>query len=558
MSFMMYGIKVTDRAAKCPVSKRPLWLHAEEGGQSQSLIQSFENSIPTKLVIGKETSEMVRWALTENFKDMEIENALTIDDDSTILGEGFKPLLCPVDADKKMHWCGLDSGGAAKVVNQPCPCCATISDNLALPNAHWCSRFCNQWKAEGKLDGYPNWKCYHKPLITAEQIELLREESDRLIQELGSLAENMDSFVRESKIDCYEEDPTGNPQANSLPDPKSIFFDYGQASRAVRNAYMVSLASDLSLRNLPTTGSVKEMQDRLKKAISKEFCLREVQRELEHGTISERTAMYLVINALPCILHLENRVGLKVLTRLLRIGLGRAKAGLIDGIGSNQNDRIANFLKTVEKICNTVIWGTEDFPVRWTCPYDAKEKNIGTICLDNERTRMVVNHLEELVMFCIPEEEEQIEWSLAIEFYREGMKLLRKREDLTDEEIRAFQWEMDQFGQHWIELNMGLEGVTNYVHDLISGHISDYLFHWRNLYVHSQQGWEALNFAVKKYWFRCTNRGGGRGSKNRLVPLARWLQRRMVWMSGVEYQDMKKNVAEGIDFDIEAIDYSSD
>jgi hypothetical protein len=32
----------------------------------------------------------------------------------------------------------------------------------------------------------------------------------------------------------------------------------------------------------------------------------------------------------------------------------------------------------------------------------------------------------------------------------------------------------------------------------------------------------------------------------------------MVWMSGVEYQDMKKNVAEGIDFDIEAIDYSSD
>jgi hypothetical protein len=63
---------------------------------------------------------MVQWAWKENFKDMESENALTVDDDARILGEGFKPLLCPMDADKKMRWCGLDSGGAAKVVDQPC------------------------------------------------------------------------------------------------------------------------------------------------------------------------------------------------------------------------------------------------------------------------------------------------------------------------------------------------------------------------------------------------------------------------------------------------------
>jgi hypothetical protein len=45
------------------------------------------------------------------------------------------------------------------------------------------------------------------------------------------------------------------------------------------------------------------------------------------------------------------------------------------------------------------------------------------------------------------------------------------------------------------------------------------LFHWRNLYIHTQQEWEALNFTVKKYWFRCTNRGGGRGSKIGSFPL---------------------------------------
>jgi hypothetical protein len=185
VSICMYGFKIVDRAARCPVSKRPLWLHVEAGEQTQSLIQSCENSIPTKLIIGKETKEMVRWALTDNFKDMELENALTVDDESTILGEGFKPLLCPVDADKKMHWCGLDSGGAAKVVDQPCPCCAITSDDLAVPNANHCSRFCNQWETDGKLRGYPNWHCYHKPLITPARIAILREECERLVQELG-------------------------------------------------------------------------------------------------------------------------------------------------------------------------------------------------------------------------------------------------------------------------------------------------------------------------------------------------------------------------------------
>jgi hypothetical protein len=33
----------------------------------------------------------------ENFKDLDIENALMFVDNSTILGEGYKPLLCPVE-----------------------------------------------------------------------------------------------------------------------------------------------------------------------------------------------------------------------------------------------------------------------------------------------------------------------------------------------------------------------------------------------------------------------------------------------------------------------------
>jgi hypothetical protein len=126
------------------------------------------------------------------------------------------------------------------------------------------------------------------------------------------------------------------------------------------------------------------MQDHLKKALAKEFGLQELQKELAHGAMSERTAMYVVLNVLPCILHLKNQFGLKILTWLLRISLSRAKARLIEGIGSTHQDRIKNYLKKVELICNTLVWGTKDFPVHWTCPYDPKEQNFSTISLNNK------------------------------------------------------------------------------------------------------------------------------------------------------------------------------
>jgi hypothetical protein len=72
-----------------------------------------------------------------------------------------------------------------------------------------------------------------------------------------------------------------------------------------------------------------------------------------------------------------------------------------------------------------------------------------------------------------------------------------KGKDLSLDKGYSFQWEINRFAQDWVKLNKGFEGATNYIHDLQSGHIADYLIHWRKLYVHSQQGWEALDFAVK-------------------------------------------------------------
>lgn len=122
------------------------------------------------------------------------------------------------------------------------------------------------------------------------------------------------------------------------------------------------------------------------------------------------------------------------------------------------------------------------------------------------------------------------------------MVKLRNKRDFSDEMIVSFQKDMDAFFQIWVVL-FTFKGISNYIHMLASGHIAACLFHWRNLYRYSQQGWEAFNALLKTFFFRRTQRGGtynkGRGKKTRLVPIGRWLQRRIIWMCAFEPDEIK-------------------
>jgi hypothetical protein len=76
----------------------------------------------------------------------------------------------------------------------------------------------------------------------------------------------------------------------------------------------------------------------------------------------------------------------------------------------------------------------------------------------------------------------------------------REKDDFTDKDIKGYyQYNIDKFYQDWVRLH-GLAGVTK--HMLSLGRFLDYLFKWRNLYAHSQQGWEHLNNLVKTFHYR--------------------------------------------------------
>lgn len=76
------------------------------------------------------------------------------------------------------------------------------------------------------------------------------------------------------------------------------------------------------------------------------------------------------------------------------------------------------------------------------------------------------------------------------------------------------------------------------MHMFISGHMAEYLFHLRCLYCHSQQGWEHLLQNLKAFVFKQTNRGGSRGSGNRLEALANLNSRKFAYMLDENLQQM--------------------
>jgi hypothetical protein len=109
--------------------------------------------------------------------------------------------------------------------------------------------------------------------------------------------------------------------------------------------------------------------------------------------------------------------------------------------------------------------------------------------------------------------------------------------------VKQFPEHIDLWYQVWMELH-GLDGCTNYTHMLSSGHMAEFMFKWRNLYRFSQQGWENFNHVFTTVYFRRTNHGGRRHAhamKSKLVGIAKWLQRRMLWMAGIGTKPFYEN-----------------
>ena len=93
--------------------------------------------------------------------------------------------------------------------------------------------------------------------------------------------------------------------------------------------------------------------------------------------------------------------------------------------------------------------------------YDSTKKIIDDITLDGMRCRILIYNFQPLIELCVKNIERKNQWLFIIEHYIKAFTLLRKRDNLTYDEVKEFQTHVDLFFQMYMEV-AGRKGITNY------------------------------------------------------------------------------------------------
>jgi hypothetical protein len=430
------------------------------------------------------------------------------------------------------HWKATKVGKGAKAGIRFCMNCACTSDNIAAPQVACdeCKKkgpeteFGQKWKADYGVD----WQCYHHVFSNNTFVEKCKASMEEMIVEHKVELDK----IEKSKLKLAGSIAT---QQEASADPHSIEFSPVTVQEAA--SFSTLLEKECLMRGISLFDvDEEERRDELRSHLSVENEIRNLQKDVEHLEEKEG-ALYSTKCAIPCILHMENRSNLKAMTMLFIDGLSNAQGAMIPetfGIVS-MDKKETIFIGSIEEVMNSSILGDEFNRAFWRLPIEREQgsvtRKIGIVSLSNGRSRKVLNHFNDLIDLCIVDSEKNPMWKKAWGHYRKAFEILRKKgEKYTTEEEDAFQNEIDVFFQLWVNLHQH-EGVTNYIHMLGAGHVKEYMREWGNLNKFSQQGWESLNALIKAFFFRRTNRGGGdKNEKSKLVPIAKLLQRRLMWL----------------------------
>jgi hypothetical protein len=495
MSHLTMGFTVSDPAAICPFTGRPLGMNNDT-----KLMQTRNVCFPVKILMHKETKQIY-----DEFQDV-FNRVHSLSDKfegetrptSPLWDEGFKPLSVGLNMDLSAVWKMFKVGGAAKVQTLFCHCCSVNSNVIHVPNVDPCTKYCQS--LHDCSDG-STWRCYHKEFLSKETVDEFSEQLDDMKVSLGPLVDKFDTF---STVIGKREDPH-KPLGNSKRDISSIHFDVEEPQNEEKvYQYDDQLEADLTGRciNFDDDATTKQKQELLRASLIQEWTFRKLTTDVSHGKSINGNCAYYVLDSAPCVLHAENRMGLKILELLLNEGLNKCEnfPHYKEQWPAEKADkkRREAFVEDVTDYINTQCLGTVDDPAQWQCPVDKDCKKVETICLDNNRTRLIISNLTGLIDISVKDESRREKWEQSIvQDYCAAMVMARRKEDFAPQDVLDFQLRVDLFFQTWVELH-GRDGITNYIHMLASGHFAEYLSYWGSLYAHSQQGTYYYIFIIKR------------------------------------------------------------
>jgi hypothetical protein len=550
------GIKNNSPHGHSPISKIPN-LKVNEDGTSDTLTQSCENQIVTQICIASETKALMQSEFVEQLLIYKAETlAATKLQSSTILASLYRAFILAVEGDLSGHWKCNGVGGAAKVHNYPCHCCLVTTASLLAystdyANCKWCSELIRiGWITQDKVEA-KSFKCIHRDMLITKLLPSLKEELVKAKQQLPV------DYVVVGDETPHLQSPLDfdNPTSIDLASSVSICFDCSNTSNSSQHntSFFHSLVHDLSIRGQSIDFETRciEAQTTLRGIMLLETTINRVEAEIAFIDNNASTSAYLTENACPCSLHLEMRIMMKLTTTIIRDGLKRACYNSKHELQSAQA-----FVGRVEEVLKTKILGTVGRPHSYKIPFVAKDRVISDLNMSNGPCRKILDSFEMLVDVCITEkgerdngysvEEEVGQWKKAIVHYRAGLQIMLSKQDCSELQIVTMQNNFDMFSQILIfKLGYNKEIITNYMHLIHTSHMSEYMFHLKCLYRHSQQGWEHLMGNLKQYCFRRSNRGGGRGSGNRLVKaIIHHCSRLFAYMIGDSLEEMKEKLRE--------------
>jgi hypothetical protein len=157
-----------------------------------------------------------------------------------------------------------------------------------------------------------------------------------------------------------------SPLVSSTTDAASIHFIPTNAFE--RQSFSRLLSNELMLRSLDNGGSIERRRESLRQSLQGEATIVRLSKEIAHEDVKEG-AYFLLMNALPCVLYMENRNRIKLLTMIFIEGLSNAKKKLLYLDVNSEGTRVTKFVSDVERIVNRSMIGSEDDPCQWMCPF---------------------------------------------------------------------------------------------------------------------------------------------------------------------------------------------
>jgi hypothetical protein len=246
---------------------------------------------------------------------------------------------------------------------------------------------------------------------------------------------------------------------------------------------------------------------------------------------------------------LEMRVNEKLFWTLLQAGIDRYQEGQVNSAARKA------FVQTVTDCMKQIVLGNleNETEYQWKLPLKDGGKSVEPRSMTNVHSRKCVQGIKALAykIFHPSLDEESkypqstrennsallSKWENLMDTYGPMMKLIRKMEDFSDEDIDELHRLCSTFMGQWVDLMEG-QSITNYIHMIGAGHLTYFVSKYRNLYKYSQQGWEAFNQKLKYFYFHNTNHGGCGGRKpgalsgDHVLPLMRLMQRSIMWCLG--------------------------